>query len=76
MAEETADDAAFGGADPIWGDEVGDDGVVVAGVEGDVVPAGVDDGADHVERLVAVERGDLDGDDVGDLGEAAARTNT
>ena len=45
------------------------DVVVVAGVQGDVVPARLGDGADHVERLVAVERRDLDRDDVRDLRE-------
>ena len=45
------------------------DVVVVAGVERDVVAAGLGDGADHVERLVAVERRHLDGDHVLDLGE-------
>ena len=49
--------------------QVEHDVVVVAGVEGDVVAAGLGDGADHVERLVAVERGDLDRDDALDLGE-------
>ena len=51
-------------------EQVGDDVVVVAGVERDVVAPGLGDGPDDVERLVAVERRDLDRDDVLDLGEA------
>ena len=45
--------------------QVGDDVVVVAGVEGDaLLGAGRHHAECHVERLVAVERGDLDGDHV------------
>jgi hypothetical protein len=75
VSEEATDDAAFdvtvADLEAEGGDEVGDDVVVVAGVEGDVVAAGLGDGADDVEGLVAVEGGHLDGDDVLDLGEAA-----
>ena len=56
-------------------DQVEHDVVVVAGVERDaVLGAGVDDAAHHVERAVAIERRDLDRDDVVDRGEARART--
>ncbi len=52
--------------------EVEQDVVVVAGVERDLVgPSGLRHGAEHVERLVPVERRDFDGDDVRDLGERA-----
>lgn len=53
------------------GEEIGDDGVVVSGVERDVLAAGFRDGADDVEGLETVERCDLDGDDILDLGESA-----
>src|SRR5215210_7226279 len=66
VAEESADDSAA----EIWGDQVDDDAVVVAGVEGDVGAPGFNDGADDVEGLIAVEGGDFDGDDVVDFGEA------
>jgi hypothetical protein len=51
------------------------DAVVVAGVERDVIASGLDHRADDIERLVAVERRDLDGDDVVDFGEAAPETS-
>ena len=52
-------------------DEIEHDVVVVAGVERDAVfGAGLDDAAHDVERAVAVERRDLDRDDVLDRGEA------
>ena len=66
----TADDAALFSGEAVGGKKVGDDVVVVAGVEGDVIAAGFHDGAHDVEGLIAVERGHLDGDDVFDLGEA------
>ncbi len=51
--------------------QVEHDVVVVAGVERDPIGgAGLDDAAHHVERAVAVERRDLDGDDVLDRREA------
>ena len=75
VSEQPADDPALdrppADGEPEGRHQVGDDGVVVAGVERDVVAAGVDDGADHVEGLIAVERRDLDGDDGRYLGEAA-----
>ena len=76
VAEEAADDSADDGPaagefDAVRSEEVQDDVVVVAGVEGDVGPAGVGDGADDVEGLVAVEGGNLDGQNVGDFGEAS-----
>ena len=52
-------------------DQVEDDVVVVAGVERDaLLGARRDHAADDVERAVAVERRDLDRDDVVDRGEA------
>lgn len=73
VAEKAADDAAGDGAAVMrereGGEQVGDDGVVVAGVEGDVVAADFGDGADDVDGLVAVEGGDLDSNDLGDGGE-------
>ena len=52
--------------------QVEQDVVVVAGVERDAVErARRRHAAQHVERAVAVERRDLDGDDVVDGGEAA-----
>ena len=74
LAEESADDAAFDGpaarVEPKGSEEVGYDVVVVAGVKGDIVAAGFDEGADDVDGLVAIEGGDFDGDDVFDFGEA------
>ena len=75
VAEQAADDPALDrhavAREPERRHQIAHDGVVVAGVERDVVAARVDDGADDVERLIAVERRDLDGDDAGNLGEAA-----
>ena len=59
------------GADRERRHEVGDDVVVVAGVERDaLLGARRGDAEGDVERAVAVERRDLDGDDVVDGGEA------
>ena len=73
VPQQPAHDAALDGAaahvEAIRREQVEHDVVVVAGVERDVVAAGLGDGADDVERLVAVEGGDLDGDDVLDLHE-------
>ncbi len=72
MAEESADDAAFVFfavcVEQVGSEEVHNDVVVVAGVER-YVAAGFGYGADNVERLVTIEGGDLDGDDVFDFGE-------
>ena len=52
-------------------EQVGDDVVVVAGVEGDVIAAAFGYGADDGECAVAVERGDFDRAGVWDFAEAA-----
>ena len=47
--------------------EVEQDMIVIAGIERDAVQrAGGGDAAQHVERAIAVERRDLDGDDIVD----------
>jgi len=72
VAEESAANPhplfAGSGDDPVPGQEVDYNVVIVAGVEGDVAP-GFGDGAHHVESLVAVERRHLDCQHVVDLGE-------
>ena len=51
--------------------EIEQDVVVIAGIERDAVEcAGGADAAQHVERAIAVERRDLDGDDIVDRGKA------
>jgi hypothetical protein len=47
--------------------QVDDDVVVIAGVEGDIIATGLDHRLDDVNRLVAVEGGDLHADDFRDL---------
>src|SRR5690349_9876163 len=73
VSQEPANNAAFrrlSSDDKSMGcEEVQQDVVVVAGVERDVASTGVGDRSDDIERLVAVERGDLDGDDVFDFRE-------
>jgi len=71
LAEEAAVDVARASGEGERGEEVGEDVVVVAGVEGNVVAAGSEDGADDVECAVAVERGNFDGDKFRDVGERA-----
>src|SRR5258706_6115489 len=73
VAEEAAGDAAF---DPFavhveakWSNEISDDVVIIAGVERDVVARRFGNGAHDIERLISVERGDLDGDDILDFAE-------
>src|SRR3982751_260916 len=53
------------------GQQVDDDAVVIARVERDVVAPGVRNGADNVDRLISVERRDLDRPHVRHLGELA-----
>jgi hypothetical protein len=53
------------------GEQVGHDAVVVAGVERDIVPPAGGQRSRHLERPVAVEGCDLDGDDRGNLQELA-----
>ncbi len=71
LAEEAAVDVARAPGEGERSEEVGEDVVVVAGVEGNVVTAGSEDGADDVECAVAVEGGDFDGDKFRDVGERA-----
>ena len=71
LAEEAAVDVARAPGEGERSEEVGEDVVVVAGVEGNVVAAGSEDGADDVECAVAVEGGDFDGDKFRDVGERA-----
>src|SRR4051812_27416940 len=52
-----------------WGDQVGDDAIVVAGVKGDVRSSALDHGAHDVDGRVSIERRDLDRPDAGNLGE-------
>src|SRR5438034_3780069 len=70
MSEQPADDAPVFAGKMMRGEQIHHDVVVVAGVEGDVVAPGVGNGANHVDRLVAIERRHLDRDDVLDLGES------
>jgi hypothetical protein len=55
VAQQAADDAARDGFSPMRKGErreqVGDDGVIVAGVEREIVAAGVGDSADYIDRL-------------------------
>jgi hypothetical protein len=69
LAEEAAVDVTGAASKGEGCEEVGEDVVVVAGVESDVVAAGFKDGADDVEGAVAVEGCDFDGDEAGDVGE-------
>src|SRR5262245_47858278 len=55
-----------GGMETEWREEISNDGVIVAGVECNVVAPGFSNGADHINRLIAVERRNLDGDDIFD----------
>jgi len=54
--------------------QIEQDVVVIAGIERDAVErAGGGDAAQHVERAIAVERCDLDGDDIVDQRKAPPR---
>ncbi len=75
MAEQPALDPHHGLAAVVAYDErreqVEHDVIVIPGIERDALGgAGLDHAAHHVERAVAIERRDLDRDDVLDLGEA------
>src|SRR3954453_17535241 len=69
MPEQAAHDAPVFVGEAVRREQVEHDVVVITGVERDVVAARVGDGADNVDGLVPVERRDLYGDDVLDLGE-------
>ncbi len=76
MAQQTAADAHGDGfVAPLQREgreQIGDDVVVVAGIERDAIfGTRLEHAAHHVERAVAVEGRDLDGDDVVDFGETA-----
>src|SRR5690606_16288680 len=78
LSEEPADDPALarlavGSTKPEGRHEIEDDLIVVPGVERDVLASRRDDRPHDVERPVAIEAGDLDRDDVLDLGEAAPK---
>ena len=78
MAEQAALEAqrhlAVAGADHHRRDEVGDDVIVVAGVERDaILGAGLGDAEGDVERAVAVERRHLDRHDIVDGRQSASR---
>lgn len=68
LAEQTADNAPLDHvAVPFKtksGEEVDDDVVVVSRVERDIVPAGLDDRTNDVQRLVAIKRSDFDRNNV------------
>jgi hypothetical protein len=75
LSEQSANDAhtlsASRRPDNPFGEQVEQNVIVVASVERDVTGAsGFGNGAHYVECLVAVERGNLDGDYVRDLDEA------
>ena len=67
MAEQTTDNAALFASDSKRSEKVGDDIVVVAGIKRDVIATGINHSTHHIKSLVAVERRDLDGDDVLDF---------
>ena len=75
MAEQSPDDPAFdlpaSDGESIRREEVEHDVIVIACVKSDVVTPGFGDGSDDVDGSIAVERGDLDGDDILDFGEPA-----
>src|SRR5688500_7597258 len=54
-----------------WCQQVGHDRVIVPGVKRDVIAPAVGERARDVEGAVAIERGDLHGDDAVDVEEAA-----
>ena len=67
MPEEPADEPQRLPVDVERRRKIGDDGIIVAGVEAHVIAPRQRHGADHVERLIAVEGGDLDRHHRGDL---------
>jgi hypothetical protein len=72
LTEQTAHEGRSAPIEPIPREQVEDDGVVVASVEGDLVcPAGLRETTNDVDRGVAVERSNLDCDNLLELGEPA-----
>jgi hypothetical protein len=74
LAQEAADDAALDhavvGFEAKGGEEIGDDVVIVAGVEGNIIAAGFGDGADYVDGLIAIEGSNFYRENIFDLGES------
>ena len=72
MAEQAAAETDGAGGEAEFGEQIGDDVVVVAGVERDLGGASaLGNGAGNVDGLVAVERRDLDRAHGGDFAEGA-----
>ena len=68
MPQQPADDSPLSAAQSKRREQVHHDVVVIAGVERDVVTPRVDHGADNIDRLIAIERRDLDRGNIFDLG--------
>src|SRR5579884_2123807 len=65
LAEQPADDASLDGPSTdgkaIGREQIENDVIVIAGVQGNILAAGLGDGTNNIEGLVAIERRDLDG---------------
>ena len=62
VTEQSAENSCALAAEVEFGQKIGNDVVVIAGVECHVVSPALDDRADNIECLIAIERRDLDGD--------------
>jgi hypothetical protein len=73
MAKEPANNSvkfdALIGTELEWGQEIHDDVVVISSVESDVIAPCFNDGSNHVQRLVPIKGGDLDGGNILNLSE-------
>src|SRR5258708_7737459 len=78
MAEQTTNDAArvplSPSLEPEWREQVQDDVVIVAGIEGDIFSTCLDQCPDDIQRLIAVERRDLNRNDILDFSEASPKS--
>src|SRR4051812_43161532 len=77
MPEQTADNTALHQLafqpEPKGRKKVRNNIVIIPGVKRDVITAALSDGADDIDRLVAIKRSDFDRDYILDLGESTPK---
>src|SRR3954470_4847571 len=56
-----------------WRHQIDNNVVVVPGIKSDILAPALCDGANHIDRLVAIERSNFNGDDIFNFSEAAPK---
>ena len=75
MTEQTSNNAAFHRfavhVEAKWREQIHHDVIIIACIQRDILAARLSNGANHIQRLIAVERRDFDGDDILNFGKPA-----